>query len=345
MLRLTIKKPDDFHIHLREGLALNTTVPHCEELYHYVLAMPNTAPPLFTIKRALAYWESIQEKLSENNPFHPLVTLYLNNQTSLEEISEVKKNPQILGYKLYPQNVTTRSSWGIKKIKSIYPLLAEMEKQGVPLMIHGEVSDDTVDIFDREKIFIDRELIPIVKNFPNLKITLEHITTKEAVDFIKTTAVNVKATITPHHLYINRSAIFQGGINPHHYCLPIAKREQHRLALVAAATSGDENFFLGTDSAPHPQNKKENSCGCAGIYTAPYALFFYLEVFYQAKKLDHFENFASVFGRKHYELPPASGVLKIVRKKQIIPEYFPYLAKEKLIPFKNGEAIHWSLEN
>ncbi len=304
--------------------------------------MPNTDPPIFTIEQAEKYLQEI--KTISKSKIKPLAALYLNEATSKEEIKQVPLYDEILGYKLYPKNATTGSNWGIKDLEKSYPLLEEMEKNDVPLMIHGEVNDEEVDIFDREKIFLEKNLAPLASAFPALRITLEHITTKEAVDFIRSANEKIKATITPHHLYLNRNAIFEKGINPHHYCLPIAKREKHRLALVRAATSGDEKFFLGSDSAPHAQANKENHCGCAGIYTAPHSVFLYLEIFYQEKVLEKFENFSSVFGKKHYNLShEGASMVTLVRREQTIPEYFPYLTNDRLIPFKNGETISWSL--
>ncbi len=367
MIQVSLKKPDDFHLHLREGLAFNTIIPHLSRIYHRVLLMPNTNPPLLNLAKAEEYYQTIlrvvgrmaEQKEFEKEDFRKelpdfLINLYLNSHTERSEVRKVKEQAHLLGYKLYPKNATTRADWGVKEISSLYPILEEMEKQGVPLMVHGEVVDKEVDIFDREKVFIERELIPIVKRFPQLNVTLEHITTKEAVDFISDTPKEVKATITPHHLYINRSDIFSGGIRPHYFCLPIAKREQHRKALVDAATSGSENFFLGTDSAPHSQSSKESACGCAGIYTSPIALFLYCEIFYQAKSLHHLEDFASNFGSRHYGLNDSKEgsqqkkereKITLVRQENLVPEHYPYLEGEKLIPFKAGENVFWRLKH
>jgi len=303
MKTLTITRPDDWHTHVRNGTILKTVLPHTARQFARAIIMPNLKPPVTTVAQALAYREEILQAVPAGVDFTPLMTLYLTASTTTTEIKKAVESDPIYAFKLYPAGATTNSDSGVADIKAIYPLLAAMEKYDIPLLIHGEVTDEHCDIFDRERVFVDTNLTGIVDNFPGLRIVLEHVTTIEAVQFVEAAGANIAATITPQHLLFNRNAILAGGIRPHYYCLPVIKREQHRLALVAAATSGNPKFFLGTDSAPHPTSLKETACGCAGCYSAHAALELYTEVFERAGSLDKLEGFASYYGADFYRLP------------------------------------------
>jgi dihydroorotase len=342
MNTLTITRPDDWHIHLRDNTALKTTVAHCARQFARAIVMPNLVPPVTTTAMALEYRQRIISAIPQDQNFNPLMTLYLTDNTSTEEIRNASNSEHVVAVKLYPAGATTHSDRGITDLQKIYPVLEAMEKYKLPLLVHGEVTDPDVDIFDREKIFIERCLIPVVTQFPALRVVFEHITTKEAADFVRQAPATVAATITAHHLMLNRNDMLAGGIKPHHYCLPVIKRELHRQVLIAAATSGNAKFFLGTDSAPHEQSQKESACGCAGIYTAHAAIELYASVFDAAGALDKLETFASFNGADFYGLPRNRSQIKLTRKVWTIPESYP-LNNERLIPFHATRQIDWTL--
>ena len=345
MKSLTILKPDDWHLHLREGLVLKNIIKFTSEYFGRAIVMPNTKNPITSINKAISYKKNISEVLPKNSKFKPLLTIYLTDETNKDELIRGFKNNIFFAAKLYPANATTNSSHGVKKIESLYKVFESMQELGMPLLIHGEVTDSEVDIFDREEVFIDRELLPIVQRFPKLKIVLEHITTSHAVAFVQEN--NLGATITPHHLHINRNAMFFGGLNSDFYCLPVAKREDNRLALRKAATSGKENFFLGTDSAPHLRKWKA-FCGCAGIFNSPVAIESYLTVFEEENALDHFEKFASLNGPKFYNLSPNKEKLKLISKPNKISEFVNVIEEDKIVgqlkQFHAGEILNWQVE-
>jgi dihydroorotase len=342
---LTILKPDDWHLHLREGLVLKNIIQFTSEYFGRAIVMPNTKSPITTINSAISYKKSITELIPESSKFEPLMTMYLTDETDKEELINGFKNNVFFAAKLYPANATTNSSHGVKKIENIYRIFESMQDSGMPLLVHGEVTDSEVDIFDREEVFIDRELFPIVKRFPKLKIVLEHITTSYAVDFVKEN--NIGATITPHHLHINRNAMFFGGLNSDFYCLPVAKREKNRIALRKAATSGKECFFLGTDSAPHLRKWKA-FCGCAGIFNSPVAIQSYLKVFEEDNALENFEKFASLNGPNFYNVPPNKEKLKLVSRPTKIADFIDVVEEENIVdqikPFHAGETLGWQIE-
>ena len=340
MSSITITRPDDWHLHVRDNEYLENVVPHTAATFSRAIIMPNLKPPVTTADQAISYRQRILSALPDNTLFNPLMVLYLTNNTSADEIVTAHGNANIHAVKYYPAGATTNSDAGVTDIKNAYSALAKMEELGVPLLVHGEVTDQTVDVFDREQVFIDAVLIPLLNDFPQLKVVLEHITTKHAVEFVTRANDNIAATITAHHLLFNRNVMFKGGMNPHYYCLPILKRETHRQALVAAATSGNKKFFLGTDSAPHAQNDKETSCGCAGIYSAHAAIELYTEVFDQANALDKLEGFASFFGADFYGLPRNTDTITLEKKDWQVPVSYNF-AKQKLIPLRAGEVIKW----
>tara|TARA_Y100000766_G_scaffold249151_1_gene231341 strand:+ start:283 stop:1332 length:1050 start_codon:yes stop_codon:yes gene_type:complete len=342
---LTILKPDDWHLHLREGIVLKNIIKFTSKYFGRAIVMPNTKIPITSINKAISYKKSIAEALPEKSKFEPLLTVYLTDEINKNEIIRGFQNNVFFAAKLYPANATTNSSHGVKKIENLYEVFESMEEFGMPLLIHGEVTDSEVDVFDREEVFIDRELLPIVRRFPKLKIVLEHITTSHAVDFVREN--DIGATITPHHLHINRNAMFFGGLNSDFYCLPVAKREKNRLALRKAATSGNECFFLGTDSAPHLRKWKA-FCGCAGIFNSPVAIESYLTVFEEENALDCFEKFASLNGPNFYNLPPNKEKLKLVFKPNKIPEFINVFEENKIVgqikPFHAGQTLNWQVE-
>ncbi len=342
--QIKIIQPDDLHLHVRGGEALKSVVPDTARQFARAIIMPNLATPVTTVDQAKSYRQEILDALPQGVEFEPLMTLYLTDQTTSEMIKAAKESGIIHALKLYPAGATTNSDAGVTDIKNIYPALEAMESVGLPLLVHGEVTDPEIDIFDRERIFIETILDPLINRFPDLKIVMEHITTKDAVDFVTAASDNIAATITVHHLLMNRNAIFTGGIRPHHYCLPILKRELHRKALVEVAISGNPKFFLGTDSAPHAQGAKESACGCAGMYTAYNAMELYAEVFDHAGALDRLEGFASIFGAKFYDLPQNTASITLKRENWEIPESLP-LGQEKIIPLRAGEACQWKLVN
>jgi dihydroorotase len=342
MKTLTITRPDDWHLHVRNGAVLKTVLPHTARQFARAIIMPNLKPPVTTVAQALAYREEILQAVPADVDFTPLMTLYLTSSTTIAEIKTAAKSDHIYAFKLYPAGATTNSDSGVTDIKAIFPLLAEMEKQDIPLLIHGEVTDEHCDIFDRERVFVDTSLTDIVNNFPELRTVVEHVTTTEAVQFVEATGSNIAATITPQHLLFNRNAILAGGIRPHYYCLPIIKREHHRLALVAAATSGNPKFFLGTDSAPHTTSLKETSCGCAGCYSAHAALELYAEAFDRAGSLDKLEGFASFYGADFYRLPRNSGTVTLEKTTWKVPAVYGQ-ANLLITPLMANEELSWKL--
>ncbi|NAW60609.1 dihydroorotase [Vibrio sp. V31_P5A7T61] len=342
MTTFTLTRPDDWHVHLRDGDVLQDTVRDISRYNGRALIMPNTVPPVTTTDMALAYRERILAAKPRAH-FQPLMTLYLTDNTSPDEIRKAKASGAIVAAKLYPAGATTNSDSGVTDPKKIYPVLQAMQQEGLLLLVHGEVTTQDVDIFDREKTFLETVLAPIVNDFPNLKIVLEHITTAEAVAFVKQAGENVAATITAHHLLFNRNHMLVGGIRPHFYCLPILKRATHQDALVAAATSGNKKFFLGTDSAPHAQGQKESACGCAGSYTAHAALELYAEVFEKQAKLENLAAFASHNGPDFYGLPRNTDTVMLTKQAWSVPNTMPF-GNNMVVPIRAGESIHWTVK-
>jgi dihydroorotase len=342
MDRLTLKRPDDWHLHLRDGPAMAAVLAHAARQFARAIVMPNLKPPVRTTYQALDYRERILAALPEGAAFEPLMTLYLTDDTPPEEITRARLSGRVHGVKLYPAGATTHSDAGVTRLSRCWRTLEKMEELGLPLLIHGESTDPAVDVFDREKVFIEEVLGPVVERFSNLKVVLEHITTREAAQYVEVTGPNVAATITAHHLLMNRNALFMGGIRPHHYCLPVLKREEHREALVAAATSANPKFFLGTDSAPHPRRDKEAACGCAGVYTAHAALELYAVAFEEAGALDKLEGFASLFGPRFYGLPVNQATVTLAREEWTVPQRLE-LGGEELVPLRAGEKLPWKL--
>jgi dihydroorotase len=340
--RLQLVRPDDWHLHVRDGAVLEAVVPDTARQFARAIIMPNLKPPVATVDQALAYRERILAALPAGNDFQPLMTLYLTEQTTTEEIRRAAACDHVHAVKYYPAGATTNAASGVTDLTRVFPVLEEMQKQRLPLLMHGEVTDRQTDVFDREAEFIERELKRLLREFPALPMVLEHITTREAAQFVAAGPDTLAATITVHHLLLNRNALFEGGLRPHHYCLPILKREQNRRALVAAATSGDRKFFLGTDSAPHPKGAKESDCGCAGIYTARTALELYAEVFDQAGALDKLEGFASHHGPDFYGLPRNTDRVTLERSPTSIPEQLDF-GGEPGVPFRAGGDIAWRL--
>ena len=340
---LKIRKPDDMHLHLRDGSMLSLVVPHTARQFSRAIVMPNLRNPVVSTDLALAYRERIVGAVPEGCRFEPLMTLYLTDNTTPEEIDRAVASNVIKAVKYYPAGATTNSDSGVTDIRKCHAVFEALVSHGMPLLVHGEVTSAEIDIFDREKVFIDLILKPLLEKFPELKIVLEHITTKQAVSFVNLAGENVAATITPHHLILNRNDLFKGGIRPHHYCLPIVKREEHRLALLEAATSGSNKFFLGTDSAPHEQMTKESSCGCAGIYSAFSAMQLYAEVFDSVGKLSMLEDFSSVHGANFYGLPVNSEMLVLARKEESVPDALEF-DNGFLVPFRSGGAVKWTLQ-
>ncbi|HEY7906745.1 MAG TPA: dihydroorotase [Wenzhouxiangella sp.] len=339
---LTITRPDDWHLHVREGALLKSVVPDTARQFNRAIIMPNLSPPVATVSRALTYRDEILQAVPKGCDFTPLMTLYLTEQTTVAEIEAAAACPHVYAVKLYPAGATTNAASGVRDIKKVYPVIEAMEKHNLPLLMHGEVVDSEIDVFDREAVFIERHLSPLVRNFPSLRMVMEHITTESAVAFVRSSPPNLAATITAHHLLLNRNAMFEGGLRPHHYCLPLIKRERHRQALVQAATSGESKFFLGTDSAPHPKGAKEAECGCAGIYTARDALGFYAEVFDQANALDRLEGFASFYGADFYQLPRNTQTIRLVRQAVDVPDSLDF-GGEIGVPLRAGGQVAWSV--
>jgi dihydroorotase len=342
MDRLSLKRPDDWHLHLRDGPAMASVLADAARQFARAIVMPNLKPPVRTTYEALDYRERILGALPEGASFEPLMTLYLTDDTPAEEIARAKLSGRVHGVKLYPAGATTHSDAGVTRLSRCFHTLEKMQELGLPLLVHGESTDPEIDVFDREKAFIEDVLGPTVERFPGLKIVLEHITTRDAAQYVEVTGANVAATITAHHLLMNRNALFLGGIRPHHYCLPVLKREEHREALVEAATSGNPKFFLGTDSAPHPRPDKEAACGCAGIYTAHAALELYAIAFEEAGALDKLEAFASVFGARFYGLPTNTEIVTLARQEWTVPQRLKF-GNQELVPLRAGEKLPWKL--
>lgn len=342
--RMRITRPDDFHLHLRDGKVLKDTVAASARYFSRAIIMPNLLPPVTTARQAAEYKSRIIEQIPSNSPFQPLMTLYLTDDITPEMVREAKVMGDVYALKFYPAGATTHSDFGVTTLDNLFPALETMIDNHLPLLVHGEVTDADIDIFDREKVFIDRHLSPLAERYPELKIVMEHITTKEAADFVASASDNIAATITPQHLLYNRNHMLVGGIKPHFYCLPILKRNSHQAALLKAATSGNPKFFLGTDSAPHAKQAKESSCGCAGCFSAFGAMAFYAEAFDSVDALDKLEGFSSHFGADFYGLPRNTDTLILVRKTETVPASLP-LGDEEVIPLKAGEQLHWSLES
>ncbi|PCK30950.1 dihydroorotase [Pseudoalteromonas piscicida] len=339
---LTITRPDDWHVHLRDGDVLVDTVRDISRYMGRAIIMPNLVPPATCTDSALAYRDRIMSANPQGN-FQPLMVLYLTDNTTPEEIRKAKATGHIVAAKLYPAGATTNSASGVTDIENVYPALEAMQEVGMLLLVHGEVTDSSIDIFDREKVFLETKLSKVVDNFPTLKIVLEHITTKDAVDFVNQAPDNVAATITAHHLLYNRNHMLAGGIRPHYYCLPILKRNTHQQALIEAATSGSKKFFLGTDSAPHAKDKKEAACGCAGAYTAHAAIELYAEAFEEAGALDKLEGFASHYGPDFYNLPRNQDTISLIKAPWQVPETYK-LGDGSVVPIKAGGTIDWKVE-
>ena len=334
---ITIRRPDDWHVHLRDGAMLATVAPYTARQFARAIVMPNLAPPVTSVDQAAAYRDRIVAAAGPG--FTPLMTAYLTDRADPDELARGHGDGVWVAAKLYPAGATTNSASGVTDIAAIRPALARMERIGMPLLVHGEVTDPAIDVFDREAVFIDRVLGGLVADFPALKIVFEHITTRHAAQFVADAPATVAATITPHHLHLSRNALFEGGLRPHAYCLPVLKREEHRLAVRAAAVSGSPKFFLGTDSAPHARDAKESACGCAGIFNAPFALESYASVFDEEGALTHFEGFASEHGPRFYGLPLNAGTVTLTRADQPVPEHIGHL-----VPFHAGHALGWRVD-
>ena len=343
MKTLTITRPDDWHLHLRDGAALAAVLPDTARRFARAIVMPNLKPPVTTVALAAEYRQRILAAVPTGMHFEPLMTLYLTDNTPVAEIDAAKASGIVHGVKLYPAGATTNSDAGVTDLGKCSATLARMEKLGVPLLVHGEVTDPAVDVFDREAVFIDSVMAPLLKDFPGLHVVFEHITTSDAADFVMATGTNIAATITAHHLLLNRNALFAGGMRPHHYCLPLLKRETHRQALVNAAISGSPKFFLGTDSAPHSKSSKETACGCAGCYTSHAGIELYAEVFEAAGALNKLEAFASFHGADFYGLPRNHGRITLARESWMVPASLPLLAGDPLVPLRAGESVAWRL--
>ena len=342
MNQLTITKPDDWHLHLRDGEALRAVLAHSAKRFARAIIMPNLRPPIVSPQSALAYRERISAALPSGARFEPLMTLFLTQDITPEQVRSAKGSGAVYAIKYYPAGATTHSERGVTDLRQCFKSLEVMAETGLPLLVHGEVTDAQVDVFDREKAFLEDTLGPLVQRLPELKIVLEHISTADAVQFVLAAPANVAATITAHHLLLNRNALFHGGLRPHHYCLPVLKREKHRQALLEAIASGHPKFFLGTDSAPHARGAKEAQCGCAGVYTAHAAIELYAEAFETAGALGQLEAFASFHGADFYGLPRNSEQLTLVRREWTVPDELPYGA-DTLVPLRAGERMRWSL--
>jgi dihydroorotase len=339
---LTITRPDDWHLHLRDGEALKAVLPDTAKQFARAIVMPNLRPPVTTTALAQEYRARILAALPSGLNFEPLMTLYLTDNTTADEIKRAKESGIVHGVKLYPAGATTNSDSGVTNLEKCAKALEAMQEVGMPLLTHGEVTDSDVDVFDRERVFIERHMQPLLKRYPNLKIVFEHITTQDAAEFVALAPNNLAATITAHHLLMNRNDMFKGGIQPHHYCLPVLKRETHRLALLKAATSGSPKFFLGTDSAPHAKHTKEAACGCAGMYTAHAAIELYAEAFEDAGALDKLEGFASFYGADFYGLPRNAEKITLVKESWQVPESLPF-GNDTLVPLRAGRSVGWKV--
>jgi len=340
--RIEIRQPDDWHLHLRDGPLLQAVAGATARRFGRAIVMPNLKPPVRTVADAAAYRERILQALPADSGFEPLMTLYLTENTSVDDIREAAECDFVHAVKYYPAGATTNSDSGVRDLQRVYPVLEAMETHGLPLLMHGEVTDADIDVFDREAVFIERHLAPIRERFPHLKLVLEHATTADAIDYVNSAPGPIAATITVHHLMFNRNALFEGGLRPHHYCLPLIKRERHRQALVAAATSGSERFFLGTDSAPHPKHAKESDCGCAGVYSAPAAIELYAEVFDTCGALDRLEGFASLHGPAFYGLPPNERRLSLERREWRMDKEL-VAGEDTIVPLRADAPIAWQI--
>jgi len=341
--RITLTRPDDFHLHLRDGDALRAVAGFTAARFARALVMPNLRPPITTTAMALAYRQRIIEAMPAGSRFEPLMTLYLTDNTAPGEVDRARDSGSVLGFKYYPAGATTNSDSGVTALERTFAVLERMEELRMVLQVHGEVTEADVDVFDRERAFIDRHLAEIVRRFPALRVVFEHVTTREAVQFVDAQGGQVAATITPQHLLLNRNALFAGGLRPHHYCLPVLKREHDRAALVAAATSGCPKYFLGTDSAPHGRLDKESACGCAGVFSAPCAIELYAEAFDDAGALDRLEGFASRHGAGFYGLPRNAGQVTLLRQENAMPASYPFPGGE-IVPFRAGASLRWRVE-
>ena len=337
---LTITRPDDWHVHLRDGPMMRSVVGATARVFRRAVVMPNLDPPVTTLAAAVAYRERILAALPSTSRFEPLMTLYLTDGTSAEEIVRARASGLVIGVKYYPAGATTNSASGVTDAARVWPTLAAMEKHGLPLLVHGEVTDPDIDVFDRERVFVERLLARVVRDFPGLKVVVEHITTREAAQFVAAAPSNVAATITPQHLLFSRNALFAGGIRPHLYCLPVLKRDNHRAALIDAATSGSNKYFLGTDSAPHARHLKEAACGCAGCYSAHAAVELYAEAFEAAGALPRLEAFASFNGPDFYGLPRNADTITLRRESWVVPETYAF-GEHAVVPLKAGESLDW----
>ena len=341
-MELKLTRPDDWHLHLRDGSLMHSVLPDTARQFARAIIMPNLRPPITTTEQAQAYRARILAALPVGSHFEPLMTLYLTDNTTAKEIRTAKQSGIVHAVKYYPAGATTNSDSGVTDIRKTYPALEEMQRCGMPLLVHGEVTDTAVDVFDREAVFIDRVLQPLLRDLPDLRVVFEHISTIDATEFVKSASDNIAATITAHHLLYNRNAMLIGGIHPHYYCLPVLKRETHRETLLAAATSGNKKFFLGTDSAPHAQPTKESACGCAGIYTAHTAIELYAEVFEQAGALDKLEGFASFYGADFYHLPRNAQSVTLRKQEWQVPATIGF-GEHQLVPLRANEMVKWKL--
>jgi dihydroorotase len=342
MNTITITRPDDWHLHLRDGPHMRDVLGASARRFARAIVMPNLKPPITETDMALRYRERILAAVPEGSTFEPLMTLYLTDNMRASEIEKARTSGAVHAVKYYPAGATTHSESGVTDIARCFDVLDAMQECGMPLLVHGEVTDPRVDVFDRERAFLERELTPLLERFPALRVVVEHITTREAVQFVERATDNVAATITAHHLLLNRNALFQGGMRPHHYCLPVLKREEHRRALVAAATSGNPKYFLGTDSAPHARHTKEADCGCAGVYTAHAAIELYVEVFAASAALPRLNDFAAVFGARFYRLPINRGTLTLCEEAWRVPADMAF-GSDRLVPFRAGEHVKWRI--
>ncbi len=345
--QITLTRPDDWHLHLRDGAAMAAVAPYSARQFHRAIIMPNLRPPVTTTAQAMAYRRRILDVLPADSNFQPLMTLYLTDNTTAEEVRRARDSGHVHAVKLYPAGATTNSDAGVTDPGKVDDTLAAMAEIGLPLLVHGEMTRNDIDVFDREKAFIDHQLAPLTERHPDLRVVFEHITTRDAVEFVHDSGPNVAATLTPQHLLFNRNAMLVGGMHPHFYCLPVLKRESHRQALIAAATSGNPKFFLGTDSAPHAKDAKESACGCAGIFSAHAAIELYATAFEQAGALNRLEGFASHFGADFYGLPRNKEQVTLVRQDWQVPDTLPFAdtrGEAPLVPFLAGEALHWKLQ-
>jgi len=342
MDKITITSPDDWHLHLRDEGYMRAVLPDTARRFTRAIVMPNLRPPVTTAALALEYRDRIRAALPAGSQFEPLMTLYLTDKTQPEEIAKAKQSGAVHAVKYYPAGATTNSDSGVTDLEKCHGVFEAMEACGMPLLVHGEVTDPAVDIFDRERVFLERVLAPLIERFARLRVVAEHITTREAARFVAAAPPRIAATITAHHLLLSRNALFAGGIRPHHYCLPVLKREEHRQALVEAATSGSPRFFLGTDSAPHARHTKETDCGCAGIYTAHAGIELYAEAFDRVGALGRLEGFASHFGADFYGLPRNTGSITLVREAWNVPDELPF-HRDRLVPFRGGDSVAWKV--